>query len=344
MSDKFEKNLHFDKQNQLEIVDLWVDNFKEGFNIATKVQIEEMNIKSIKNIIICGMGGSGISGRFLEDIFSTSSNLPAKVINNYVLPEYVSNETLVVAISYSGNTEETLSAVKDGLKSNSKIISITSGGELESISQTNKIPLFVVKSGYQPRFGFPLILGTVLGALNNLNLLPQNVNLENIQKELNLYINTLKINVPENENDAKKVANKIFNTIPYIISNWGSIAHRTKSQLNENAKMFAFGEEYPELFHNSISSWSVIQSSKLALVDFFIESEFYDKRLNEKLNFVIENSKAFSEIIRQSFEGSNHLVKLLKAVIFGDYLSVYCALLNSEDPSTIEMIKKLKKV
>jgi len=344
MTDSFEELKKYDSEDQIKNLDAWARYFGSAFKAASERTLAGKKYENVQKIAVCGMGGSGISGKILEDVFTVASPIPVKAINKYNIPKFVDETSLVIVISYSGNTEETLTAFKNSRKQKAKIIAVTSGGKLKKIATKDKISLFPIEKGYQPRFGFPLLLGTVFGALENLNLLPITFDIENLQKILAAYQETLKFSVPLKKNEAKEAASKIYDTIPFIVSNWESLAHRTKSQLNENAKMFAFGEEYPELFHNSISGWLYPLKTDISLVDLFIDVGSSYPRLQEKMKFVVEEARSFRQTIHVRFEGETFLEKFLKAIVFGDYLSYYAALLNAKDPSTIEMIKKLKTI
>jgi glucose/mannose-6-phosphate isomerase len=299
--------------------------------------------KPISQVLICGMGGSAVSGDYLQTYLEKVASFPIFVQRNYDLPAFVSKDTVVILISYSGNTEETISCLIAAIKKSAKIIGLGSGGTLKKFCINHKLPFFPIPSGYQPRASFSLLFFPLLKILDSLRLisLDQSVLEEIISlfKELRHELHPQK---QSSENQAKQIALKLYGRIPIIWSPFRCVAERMKCQLNENSKILALSEELPELNHNHIMGWETwTNENPFILLTFRFGTEHPNVMLRFEITKEIVEKKV--EIIEIHAKGTNLLSQLFSVTYIGDYISMYLAILNNQDPSTVGNISYLKQ-
>lgn len=303
---------------------------------------------AVRQILVLGMGGSAIAGEFAADLFSKSAKAPIITCRNYSLPAYVSGETLVFALSYSGGTEETLAAVKEADKKGARIICITSGGRLKELADSRRWPLFLIPGGLQPRAALPYLLLPLLTSLERLKL--ASLAGEEI-KEAAALLSKLREEwgpgKPARANPVKQLAKKITGKLPIVFGvsgTTGAAALRLKCQLNENSKITALLNLFPELDHNEIVNLSLLkrEAHNFALLVLRDEddSERIKKRIEITKSLLVRQLGGASELVSQ---GKSPLARAFSLVMFGDYLSVYLAILAGCDPTPVEVIARLKK-
>jgi glucose/mannose-6-phosphate isomerase len=296
--------------------------------LKTKIAIPE-DYKTVKNIIITGMGGSAISGDVLKDWLLNILKIPIDVSRSYELPAYANENTLLICISYSGNTIETLSQLDYGIKKRCKIFGITSGGKVESILRQLNFPLTKVKSGMLPRVAFPYLLFSAINLIKSLGWVEENISLDVLEKE--------KSNI---EKAAQDLAKKIKGTFPIIYGTYPSVCRRFKTQLDENSKTISKYEILPELNHNEIQTWRNL-NKKFSIVLLREKNERFEiEKSIEFLKSIIKKKTNCYEIIAK---GNTKLERMLYLIMFGDFVSYYLAKANKVDPSENKYIDELKK-
>jgi len=336
-----------DKSNMLDAISQFPEQIKETIELVSHTNIP--NILKINNIIISGMGASAISGDVVKHLFRDKLDIPIFVNREYDIPKWANKDTLVISQSYSGNTEETLSAFKQAHQKRCKIICITSGGKLQEYCEKREIPLIKIPSGFQPRAATAYILFSSLLAFKKIGLLDENIDSEieeTIQTtdELRRSINK---SVPEKDNVSKQIAKNIFNTIPQVYG-WGvytPIAARWCTQFNENSKIIARYDVVSECNHNDIVGWSMNPevSKKFSCIlfrDEENESVYMSKRL-DFMKHLLEGSA--SKVIEIKTQGKKRLAKMMYAMYLGDFVSCYLAILRNIDPTPVDAIIELKK-
>ncbi|OLS25953.1 MAG: Bifunctional phosphoglucose/phosphomannose isomerase [Candidatus Heimdallarchaeota archaeon LC_3] len=254
-----------DQSNQLSWIQNWESMFNQAFDTGSSIKIpKKINIgkkeitlnysQKFSSIIVIGMGGSAISGDYLSSILSREENFstPVQVIRGYHIPKWVSLSTLVIAVSYSGNTRETLTCLYKALQVQASTILLSSGGTIEEVAKKYSIPWIKLPSGYQPRAAFPVIFGTIIGLFDKLfPTLTLSNKIKNIGNVINNIITRFGPDQPSTNNLSKNLASKLHNKIPIIISSELALITRWKGQINENSKMIAYMDVFPELMHNS---------------------------------------------------------------------------------------------
>ncbi len=335
----------YDPQNMLACVENFLDQCREGETLARNFELPRF--EGIEQVVICGMGGSAIGGDILRAYVSRESTVPIEVVRNYSLPHYVGPKTLVVASSYSGNTEETLSAYQEAIKRSANIVAITTGGKLMEQCQKNGNPYLTIPAGYSPRAAlgysfFPLLLFMEQWGF----IKDQSPSMKSLKTTLQETIQNNRYEVPESENPAKQLARKLLGTIPIIYAGEGPfqpVAARWRAQCNENAKVFARDFSIPEMNHNEILGWNHPSSVLNHFHIVFLLDKGYHSQVQKRFE-VMEPilSPAAQEISKVQSFGSTLLARLFSLLYLGDYVSVYLAYLNQQDPTPIPAIDQLK--
>ena len=347
--DDLTKISELDTENMFQMVYDWPKLIEEileySFELPIKTEVGKYAISydgPISQILICGMGGSAISGEYLSVYLKQNLKIPVIVNRNYEIPAFTSENTLIILISYSGNTEETISCLIPAIKKSAKIIGIGSGGTLENFCKNYNLPFFPIPSGYQPRASFPLLFFPLLKIIHSLELLT--IDKSAIDETLSLFRQMRQEFDPKTpiaSNKAKQIAHKLYGRIPVIWSPFSCVANRMKCQLNENSKILALAEELPELNHNHIVGWESWEKENPFLL---ITYRFQDEHPNVALRFEItkEILKGKVEILEIVAQGKSFLSQLFSATYYGDYISMYLAILNNQNPNTVDSIVYLK--
>jgi glucose/mannose-6-phosphate isomerase len=293
--------------------------------------------RGINGIMLVGMGGSAIAGFFVQAFLRGSVELPIVVNNDYGLPEYVDSQWAIIAVSYSGNTEETLAAYQKAVNRDCPTFVLASGGkllELEDIDRRVSLP-----SGYQPRAAFPGIFSSVL------NLVESMCGLE--MSDLNPIAESLSEKAKNWESSPlspKVLAEDLNGIVPIFIGSGHltPVAYRTKCQVNENAKMMAFHSVIPEANHNEIEGF--VSDHSLDFVPVFLRSSYESESIAKRMEVTtsIYEESGYSPI-RLSMGSSNALEEILAMTFYLDWVSAELANLRGVDPVSVERISKLKE-
>ena len=315
---------------------------------VVKNEVLDITYQKPENIIIVGMGGSAIGGDLLKDFLFLELEIPLETIRGYDLPKYVSKRTLIIVVSYSGNTEETLNCFKEGLEKNAMIICISSNGLLEKICNKQNIPIILVPKNIQPRASLPYLFFPLIVIMNYLKLTPEYK--EDIEETISILIEINKkigFEVPFEENEAKKIAAKLHNRVTLIFSppRFGAVARRMKCQINENSKQLAYWNEFSELNHNEVVGWEkkldVLKHFSLILIRSDNESLPIKTRIELTKDLIFKDK--IDEIIEMKGQGKSLLAQFFSLIFEGDLISYYLAILNEVDPSPVKDISILKK-
>lgn len=321
-------------------------------DIITSIKlIDSYDIKKIfkvNNIIFSGMGGSAIAGDFIKEILRNKFNIPIYVNRRYNIPKWANKDTLLISISYSGDTEETIKSFKNAYQKKCKIISISSGGKLEEYSKNRGITNIKIPSGYMPREAVAIFLFTSLAILQKIGLLSNilDVDLDDILETAKVVVNNNKPDVIVKKNPSKNYALKIIDTIPQIYG-WdiySPVARRWSTQFNENSKLISKYDEISESNHNDIVGWSQDPNvSKKFSCFIFRDKNLESIYMSARLNFMktlLEDTSA--NLIEIEPIGKSIISKIISTTYLGDYISYYLAILRNLDPSSVPIINELK--
>lgn len=318
-------------------------NFPQQWEEAGRIgrEFPSPHYKGIGNIVITGMGGSAIGGDILRLYLSSELELPIFVNRGYTLPRFVDDTTLVVAVSYSGNTEETLSVYKHAKKVGAKIVAVSSGGTLSELCRQDRFPVATIPPRLPPRTALGYLFLPTLITLQKLGLIKDKQ--DEIEETL-LLLRRLSSEYASPENQPYKLALKLKGKIPIIYQEeaLGAVGLRWKTQINENSKVLAYAVNFPEMNHNEIVGW---EGSHIAPLSDFKPLVLRDKGESERIVRRIDITKS---VIGGEFEeiwsrGESLLARLFSLIYYGDFLSFYLAILTGVDPTPVKPIDTLKK-
>ncbi len=301
----------------------------------------------IDKVVILGMGGSAIGGDLVSNLLSNEASLPIAVCRGYQLPAYVDDKTLLIASSYSGNTEETLSAFQRSLSTKAKIIVITTGGKLKSLAEEYSLPLFHFDYSAQPRAALPFSMLPILCFLQKLKLIGDKskevYEASSVMREMGTVIAE---KTPLTKNPAKQLAQLLNGNLPVVYGAGilSEVAHRWKTQVNENSKAWCFHEVFPELNHNAVVGYQFPEKLKENIVVVMLNSKLLPERI--KLRYEVTCRILEKEGVKYRLidgTGNSHLAQIMSLVLFGDYTSYYLAILYRTDPSPVKAIDYLKQ-
>ena len=316
--------------NMRDMIERFPKLIKEGWSLGYQVKPR----RNVTRVLFLGMGGSAISGDILSEVGKLESKVPMETIRGYEVPAYVHRRTLVIAISYSGNTEETITALNAALERGATAICISSGGRIEEIAQEKGLDYIKIPSGYAPRAALPLLLFPVLNVLVRSRILKK-LNVEKV-------IDAVSIVNPE---DGEELAKKIINRTPVVYGSgpFKAVAKRWANQFNENSKVLAFWGEFPEMNHNEIVGWhgdGLVRN----FVPIILESGMENDRV--KIRYELTEKLALRRadlVLRYRAKGEGIWERIMNAIYLGDWTSYYLAVLRKVDPLPVDIITELKK-
>lgn len=342
--DNLELLSSIDKQNMLQFCVNAAQHYKESVKNAEKFKVD---CTTPENMIVAGMGGSGIGGELLKDYTRDQAPFPIEVSKDYKLPAYANEKTLVVTVSYSGDTEETLSTFLDAVKRKCMVYCISSGGTLIEFAQKLSVPYLQVPLGMPPRAALPHLFVPLLKITEKIGVV-QCVS-EDLAEAIELTEKVSEENEPQKplkENFSKILAVKLNGAVPtvYGFGVYRGVSMRWKQQFNENSKIPAKWEVFSELNHNEIVGWEKPTANFNGYAIVFIR----DKSEPLEIHNRVENTKdivrpTLSKIFEVWAQGKSNLAKMLTTTLVGDFVSVYLALLRGVDPTPVKSIDLLKK-
>ncbi len=300
---------------------------------------------AVDKAVILGMGGSAIGGDLIRSLVESEAKLPVLVQRGYDLPAFVDAGTLVIASSYSGNTEEILSAFGQALAKDCKKLVITTGGKLGAIAEKENIPVFSFTYKAQPRAALGFSFLPILCFLQKLGFISDKsadvAETVSVLQEL-----SEKINEKAKSNPAKQLAQRLYGCLPVIYGGGilAEVAHRWKTQINENSKAWAFYEIFPELNHNAVVGYQFPSelAGKIRVV--LLRSPSLNQRIQLRYRVTCRLlEQAGVQYDNVDSEGSSPLSQVMSQVLFGDYASYYLAILYRIDPSPVKTIDYLKE-
>lgn len=335
-----------DSHSFLHLVEEFPQQVADGWLLGKQVSgLPSPN--DIDGVVILGMGGSGISGNLLKAALGMEFKCPVRVSKGYGIPGWVGPGTLVFAVSYSGETEETLEAYGRAVAAGARVVTVSSGGSLARRGEEDGCAAVVLKTGLQPRAALGYLSMPLLAVCQSLGLGNYEAGVAEITELLTARAEQWRREVPMADNPAKQLAEGLLGTIPlvYGAEGLGAVAaYRWKCQLNECAKVHAFGNSLSELNHNEIMGWSPLSTQKdlrLGLVALRHPGEH--PRIKDRFQVTIpllEPRAAFSGEMRT--EARSPLARLMDLIYMGDFVATYLALAQGIDPTTIDLIDEVK--
>lgn len=301
----------------------------------------------VNKILILGMGGSAIGGDLLNSYVIDEALIPIILQRDFTLPAFVDERTLVIASSCSGQTEETLAAFRTAIKTGAKKLAITTGGSLISLARDAGIPVFEYHAPGPPRTALPFSFIAIMGFLQKLGVIGDRARAVAAAIEtLRGQLQTIEPAVPLAANPAKSLATRLSEKLPVIYGAGvlAQVAHRWKTQFNENSKTWAFYDFFPELNHNAVSGYEFPPAVTRQTIIVMLRSTTYSPVIQERYRLtgrLLEGAGIRYEMV--DGKGTDALSHVLSTVLLGDYTSYYLAMLNKTDPTPTKNIDFLKQ-
>ena len=317
------------------LVEGFTKQLQEALDIAHSATLTQKN--NIQNILVTGLGGSGIGGTILSELIQAECPIPVIVNKDYFLPEFVNANSLVIISSYSGNTEETLSAMKQAIAKKAQIVCITSGGKVLEIAKENQFDAIIIPGGHPPRscIGYSLVQLMKIVQFNGFvktDLLKQVANSITLLNKENTNIKK------EATTISQLLVNKI--SVIYSLGSCEGVAVRFRQQINENSKMLCWHHTFPEMNHNELVGW-VEKNDNLAVVTFRTSYDFERtiKRYDVCKPLFTKYSASVTDIIAK---GDSKLEQFMYLIHIGDWISCYVADIKNIDAIEVDVITNLK--
>ena len=337
------KNL--DKENMFNAIWEFPDNLSEANRLGENISLKQ-DYSNINSIIVAGMGGSAIGGDVVSVLEKQSIDVPFFVCRGYSVPNWVDKNTLVICSSYSGNTEETLTALDDSMVKGAQVCGITTGGLLAKKLKSENKDVVIIPSGLQPRAAIAFSFVPMIKLLQKIGILETKIDswLPNVIESIS---NNREIHcLDSKENPIFALAEKIYNKIPIIYSDNSSLnvaALRLKGQICENSKMLCYHNDLPELNHNEIVGWenNSILFNHLFLI--WLSDEGDNERVKHRMDItqtILKEKKVDQYVIKMT--GNFFQDRFLNMIHYGDWLSYWCAIAHNTDPSPVTNIDRLK--
>ncbi|MBU4331754.1 SIS domain-containing protein [Patescibacteria group bacterium] len=338
-----------DKSNVLGSIMLFDKQVEQAWEETKSIKIP-VAYKKVKNLVINGMGGSGLGGHVIKSLYNNEIKIPFEVINDYQVPNYLNKNTLYLISSFSGNTEEPIGSYAEAKKRGAKIMAITTGGELSQMMQKNKIPGYAFEARHnicnQPRIAVAYSVIGQLALLNKCGIIKiADSQIKNVQDCLQKLNKTFGIS-NNKDNPAKLIAKESQGRLVILVAA-GLLAgnvHAFANQINENSKNFASWFVIPELNHHLMEGLKFPKSNKKDLIFVFINSELYEPRVQKRFEItkdVVKNNKiAYLEYAVQAKE---KLEQSFEVLSLGSYTAFYLAMLNNVNPGPIPWVDFFKQ-
>jgi glucose/mannose-6-phosphate isomerase len=313
----------------------FTSQLREALGIAGKAKLTPKT--GIQNIVITGLGGSGIGGTIISELVAGECPVPVVVNKDYFLPGFVSKQSLVIISSYSGNTEETISAMKEAIAKEAQVVCVTSGGTVQQLANAHHFDCILIPGGNPPRscIGYSLVQLLKIFQFNGfaktdfLAQVADGIALLDKQKE------AIKM-------DALLIAKTLHNKVPVIYSLGSSegVVVRFRQQINENSKMLCWHHTLPEMNHNELVGWAA-KNDNVAVVAFHTNFDFERTRKRYEICRGIFQKHAAS-VTDISAKGQSKLEQFLYLINIGDWISCYIADLKGVDAVEVNVITDLK--
>jgi glucose/mannose-6-phosphate isomerase len=334
------------KIDKSDMLSFCVDSAEHYREAAKNTEKISLNYSKPENIIVAGMGGSAIGGELLKDWARDTMQVPIEVSRAYSLPAYANEKSLVFIMSYSGETEETLSSFLDAVKRKCMVFCVSSGGSLLEFAERLDVPYLRVPSGFPPRAALPYLFMSLLKSLEKMKIAPSVS--EDLSEAITLLARINRENAPETpekDNFAKTLASEINGAVPvvYGFGVFRGVAQRFKQQFNENSKVPSKWEYFSELNHNEVVGWERAGGLAECFSVIFVRDENEPSEIRNRIEITKTLMPAGSKLFEVWSQGKSALARMLSAVCIGDFTSVYLAVLRGVDPTPVNTIAVLKE-
>lgn len=319
-----------------ERIENFTNQMREAIAIGEKATFSAPK-NEIRNVLVTGLGGSGIGGTIIAQICEKELGVPLNVSKDYSIPNYVNEHTLLIASSYSGNTEETLESLEMALKQKAKIVCVTSGGKVLDIAKQNGLDHIIIPGGMPPRSCLGYSLTQLFYVLHGMKLIGSNFKAD--------LLKSVELMDSERENikrDSHTLAQKLVGKIPVIYSaaNYEGVTVRLRQQIDENSKMLCWHHVFPEMNHNELVGWTE-KHDDVAVIMFRNKDDYF--RTQKRMDICKEIFAKYTPHIHEIWsKGDTQLQKSMYLIHYGDWISWYIAEIKNIDAVEVKVIDYLK--
>ncbi|MBM3214527.1 bifunctional phosphoglucose/phosphomannose isomerase [Candidatus Poribacteria bacterium] len=320
------------------------DHWDRALAIGDEAQLPD-SLRGARNIVWVGMGGSAMGGSLVESALNSALSVPLTVVRDYQLPGHVSRDTLVVAASYSGDTEETISGLRDAIRREARVICLTSGGALADAARRQGLGFITIPGGMMPRCGVLYLFGPMVRALSRLEYVDGEA-VDAAVDEAGSVIRDAVEECQRPESVAYRLAEAMHGRLPIIYApqSMEAVALRWRGQINENAKSFAHCHTIPEMNHNEIEGWchpsDILERAHVVFLRDDHEPDAIRRRIDVTRDLIRPLARGVTEVRAR---GESLMARLMSHLVFADFTSYYLALRNGVDPTPVDRIKAFKQ-
>ena len=332
----------YDKDNMIEVIKELYVHIEHSFDIISESNLNPRN--NVDNILICGMGGSAIGGDFVRTVLKDDFKIPIFVNRDYDLPNWVSQNTLIIICSYSGNTEETISCYNSTFDNNIKPIVISSGGHILEDAKKNNFDFVKLPKGIQPRAAFGYSASLLLLTLVKIGIIDKKYSDQLFNSIESIKNNSSKYSSLSDRNDALELSKIIYNKFPiiYCTLNTEVVAFRLRCQLAENSKILSSHFVLPEQNHNEIEGFSNNDISNYIIL--WLKDRNDNERTIKRINITSKLLKKIKYQFVYSEKSDSLIERLFNLIYLFDWVSFYCAIHHRTNPTPVNTILELKSL
>lgn len=339
-----------DEKDVLSSIDTLSDQCLHAWEDGQAIEVPD-SYRNVNKIVMCGMGGSGLGARVIESVYGSEIKIPLIRINDYNLPQYVDEETLVICSSYSGETEETINNCKQAIDKNAKWMAIGSGNSLIRMAEEAGVPFYKIDPKFNPSNQPRMAIGySVIGQL----VLTSKAGVIDFKKEdLERIVEVMKdvsaknnVNVPTTGNEAKKIANLMKDRITFYVSaeHLTGAMHVVNNQANENAKHFTTDFVIPELNHHLMEGLGHPGKDYAKMFALFANSSLYSEKISKRFAITEEVCrKQGIEVYEYKAAGKDKITQSFELIQLGAYADFYLSMLYNQNPAPIPWVDYFKE-
>lgn len=318
------------------LVESFAEQLKRAKDIASKAVISKSG--DIQNIIVTGLGGSGIGGTILNELVNDSCSVPIIINKDYFLPAFANANTLLIVSSYSGNTEETVQVLNEAISKKVQIVCVTSGGKVLELAKQHQFDFIEIPGGNPPRSCIGYSLVQLIQVLISKGFADKT-----LMADLDMSIELLNKEKDAIKTEASEIAKKLSGQIAiiYSLGSCEGVSVRFRQQINENSKALCWHHVFPEMNHNELVGWTT-ENKNLSVVTFHTS---FDYKRTQKRYEVCKPifQKYAKEVIDIKAKGLSKLEQFIYLIHIGDWISCYIADIRGIDPVEVNVIDQLKK-
>ncbi len=336
-----------DASSMYDAVRAFPEQWRSGRARALEADLSGVRRDGYRQVVVAGMGGSAIGGDLLRTLALDEGAVPVIVSRSYRLPAWVGPETLVIASSYSGNTEETLAALDEALRRQASVVCLTTGGKMKARAEAEGWPLVPMTGGMPPRAALGYSLTALLTVAEHIGLLKPDV-VAWAETQALLEEQTVALADPEApQNQAMHLAAALNGRLLVVYSSEGlveAVNLRWRNQMHENSKTLSLGNVFPEMNHNEIMGWARRTDLHRGVGVIVLRDRDDHPRVQRRMDItrdlLAEHAGFWMEVHSR---GASKLARIMSLIYLGDWVSLYLAVLHQVDPTPISLISQLKE-